>query len=778
MKKLILILLCFLAFQSKAQRVYTLNYDTVKVIGSLKVVKQPPHSGGVQQLVVRDTITGEYKFIRTTEIGGGGGGAVNSVFGRAGNVTALSTDYSAFYPLLTGSYTNPSWIVSLPYSKITGTPTIYTFTGTTGQLTRGDGTYITNSSDNITEGTTNLYYTSARAALKANVSGQVFTGAISATNLSGTNTGDQTTAGTTNRISVTNGSTSPIIDISANYVGQTSITTLGTIGTGSIPYSLITGAPTALPTPQSLQGGYGIVAFSFNGNSSGIKVITDTTLMETIANLDPRIAIYGDTRYLKIATATATYQTLANLDATVTNSSTKYPSSLAVQNYATALDTNYVKKTGGADALMRGDLDMQSNLTKWEFTGQTSGFASYGGVDFKSSSGFDHVGLQPANNMELYAYRQVGGGYTLDARIHPNFIQLDSLGALNSGGIVTVNGFNLDAGALTPVKYYLDGHGGGILATTNQITFKSLTTTGTSGAATLVGGILNIPQYSGGGGSGTVTSVGATVTNSNGIIITGTSPITTSGSFGFQVDSTKYQALATKGQANGYTPLKSTRKVDSLYLPDFYTSARFIHTGTNNNTDVFDLATVPVAFGGTGAVTLTGLVKGNGTSAFTAAAAGTDYVAPTTTVAGFALSSNVTLANLTATNSTLTFSGTYTGATARTIGLNLATANTWTGLQTFNAGISVGLAQKVGIVEGTGGRTGQTALVAGTKAITITGLTTSSRAFVQLVTPGGTSLTIQYQAVCTANTLTIQANVAAGTINVSDTSTLNYFIVN
>jgi hypothetical protein len=37
---------------------------------------------------------------------------------------------------------------------------------------------------------------------------------------------------------------------------------------------------------------------------------------------------------------------------------------------------------------------------------------------------------------------------------------------------------------------------------------------------------------------------------------------------------------------------------------------------------------LPVANGGTGVGTLTGLVKGNGTSAFTAATAGTDYVAP------------------------------------------------------------------------------------------------------------------------------------------------------
>jgi hypothetical protein len=40
--------------------------------------------------------------------------------------------------------------------------------------------------------------------------------------------------------------------------------------------------------------------------------------------------------------------------------------------------------------------------------------------------------------------------------------------------------------------------------------------------------------------------------------------------------------------------------------------------------------TLPVANGGTGATTLTGVLKGNGTSAFTAATAGTDFVAPGT----------------------------------------------------------------------------------------------------------------------------------------------------
>lgn len=97
----------------------------------------------------------------------------------------------------------------------------------------------------------------------------------------------------------------------------------------------------------------------------------------------------------------------------------------------------------------------------------------------------------------------------------------------------------------------------------------------------------------------------------------------------------------------------------------------------------------------------------------------------------------------------------------------------------FNGNITLGTAgNALLITEGSNGRVGQVALVAGTKAITITGLTTSSRAFVTLVTPNTTTLTVTYQAVCTADTLTLRANVAAGTINVADISTLNYFVIN
>lgn len=53
-------------------------------------------------------------------------------------------------------------------------------------------------------------------------------------------------------------------------------------------------------------------------------------------------------------------------------------------------------------------------------------------------------------------------------------------------------------------------------------------------------------------------------------------------------------------------------------------------TASNVNLASEVTGTLPVANGGSGATTLTGVLKGNGTSAFSAATAGTDYVAPAT----------------------------------------------------------------------------------------------------------------------------------------------------
>ena len=89
-------------------------------------------------------------------------------------------------------------------------------------------------------------------------------------------------------------------------------------------------------------------------------------------------------------------------------------------------------------------------------------------------------------------------------------------------------------------------------------------------------------------------------------------------------------------------------------------------------------STLTVPYGGTGVTTLTGLVKGNGTSAFTAATAGTDYLAPPSGTSILKANSGGALAN----------------ATAGTDYVAPGTATTFTAQQTFS-GASSNLATKI-----------------------------------------------------------------------------------
>ncbi len=74
------------------------------------------------------------------------------------------------------------------------------------------------------------------------------------------------------------------------------------------------------------------------------------------------------------------------------------------------------------------------------------------------------------------------------------------------------------------------------------------------------------------------------------------------------------------------------------------------------------------------------------------------------------------------------------------------------------------------------GYMGQATLVAGTVAVTTNGVAAGSSCIVTLNTPNTVTLTTQYQCTCTTNTITIQANVAAGTINTADVSVMNYMV--
>ena len=73
---------------------------------------------------------------------------------------------------------------------------------------------------------------------------------------------------------------------------------------------------------------------------------------------------------------------------------------------------------------------------------------------------------------------------------------------------------------------------------------------------------------------------------------------------------------------------------DSIDIDSAYVGQATITTLGTVTTGVWNGTTVAVANGGSGATTLTGMLRGNGTGAFTAAVDGTDYLSPTVTIDG------------------------------------------------------------------------------------------------------------------------------------------------
>jgi hypothetical protein len=136
-----------------------------------------------------------------------------------------------------------------------------------------------------------------------------------------------------------------------------------------------------------------------------------------------------------------------------------------------------------------------------------------------------------------------------------------------------------------------------------------------------------IPSWAAAPATG-VTSV--SMTTPTGLSVSG-SPITSSGTLALSLTS-------------GYAiPLTSTQtNWDAAYTNRITSASSPLSISSN----ALSLGTVPVSSGGTGATTLTGIIKGTGASALTAAVAGTDYQAPltlTTTGTGAATLSGTTL---------------------------------------------------------------------------------------------------------------------------------------
>ena len=290
----------------------------------------------------------------------------------------------------------------------------------------------------------------------------------------------------------------------------------------------------------------------------------------------------------------------------------------------------------------------------------------------------------------------------------------------------------------------LKGNSGGALANATAGTDYqapiTLTTTGTSGAATFAGNTLNIPQYSGATPGGSTTQVqynnAGSFAGSSNLTFDGTTLTAaglsgphngtvgaTSPSIGTFVIATARSSsiqdfVALQGRAGGtnnygvtLTPTTLTNS-RTLTLPD--ASGTILQTGT----------TVTVGQGGTGATTLTGVLKGNGTSAFTAATAGTDYLAPPSGTSILKGNSGGALANAVA--------GTDYSAGTSALATGIVKSTTSTGALTIAA---AGTDYQAPITLTTTGSSG---------AATFVGNTLNIPQYSGSTSPGGSTTQIQY----------------------------------
>jgi hypothetical protein len=151
--------------------------------------------------------------------------------------------------------------------------------------------------------------------------------------------------------------------------------------------------------------------------------------------------------------------------------------------------------------------------------------------------------------------------------------------------------------------------------------------------------------------------------------------------------------------------------------------------------------TLPVANGGTGATTLTGVVKGTGTTAMVAATAGTDFVAPATATTftatqTFSGSTSVFGASFTDANETVTVSAT---AATGTIQYDISTQSVlyYTSNATANWTVNFRMSSGTSL---------NTALATGQSVTVVFAVTQGTTAYYNnAVTVDGTSVTPKYQ---------------------------------
>lgn len=344
----------------------------------------------------------------------------------------------------------------------------------------------------------------------------------SAQDLSADRTWTIAITGTANRITISGGTgLTPTVDIASTYIGQTSITTVGTITTGvwqatPIANAYIANSSITVNAGTGLSGG-GTVALG------GTITLTNTGVLSTIAGTG--ISVSNATGNVTISCTITQYtDALARAAISLTTSGS---SGASTYNTSTGVFNIPVYSAAGLGAVpitriltINGTAQDLSVDRTWSVGTVTSINGTAGaGISISGGPITTSGSLTIANTGVLSNIAGTGisvsgatGNVTI-ANIAP-----DQTVVLSNGAGISVTGSYPNFTIATTITQYTDALARGAI---------SLTTVGTSGAATYSSstGVLNIPSYA--AGTGTVTSINLTA--STGISVSG-GPITTSGS--------------------------------------------------------------------------------------------------------------------------------------------------------------------------------------------------------------------------------------------------------